>query len=54
MQIKLIILDFDGTLASTADAHTKAYIMALKESGIRFSEEEIVSSACVAPNFCEQ
>ena len=40
MQIKLIILDFDGTLASTADAHTKAYIMALKESGIRFSEEE--------------
>ena len=40
MQIKLIILDFDGTLASTADAHTKAYISALKESGITFSEEE--------------
>ena len=40
MHIKLIILDFDGTLASTAEAHTKAYILALKESGIIFSEEE--------------
>ena len=40
MQIKLVLLDFDGTLAATAEAHTKAYIMALQESGISFSEEE--------------
>ncbi len=40
MHIKLILLDFDGTLASTADAHTKAYIEALRESGIHMSEEE--------------
>lgn len=40
MHIKLILLDFDGTLASTAEAHTKAYIAALQESGIPFSEEE--------------
>lgn len=40
MQLKLIILDFDGTLASTADAHTKAYVLALQESGITMSEEE--------------
>jgi beta-phosphoglucomutase-like phosphatase (HAD superfamily) len=40
MQIKLILLDFDGTLAATAEAHTKAYIRALQESGISFSEEE--------------
>ena len=40
MEIKLIILDFDGTLASTIDAHTKAYILALEEAGIALSEEE--------------
>ena len=40
MQLKLIILDFDGTLASTIDAHTKAYLLALQESGINISEEE--------------
>ena len=40
MQLKLIILDFDGTLASTADAHTKAYVLALQESGITISEDE--------------
>lgn len=40
MHIKLLILDFDGTLASTIDAHTKAYILALREAGIELSEEE--------------
>ena len=40
MQIKLIILDFDGTLASTADAHTKAYLLALQEEGIILDAEE--------------
>ncbi|MBO7221159.1 MAG: HAD family phosphatase [Alistipes sp.] len=40
MQLKLIILDFDGTLASTIDAHTKSYILALQEQGIALSEEE--------------
>lgn len=43
MQLKLIILDFDGTLASTIDAHTKAYVLALQESGITISEEEYKS-----------
>ena len=43
MHIKLILLDFDGTLASTADAHTKAYILALQENGIAISEEEYKS-----------
>jgi beta-phosphoglucomutase-like phosphatase (HAD superfamily) len=40
MQIKLIILDFDGTLAATIDAHTKAYILALKEAGYTLDEME--------------
>lgn len=40
MHIKLLILDFDGTLASTIDAHTEAYILALREAGIELSEEE--------------
>ena len=40
MQIKLLILDFDGTLASTIDAHTCSYILALKEAGIALPEEE--------------
>ena len=40
MQIKLIILDFDGTLAATIDAHTKAYILALEESGYTLDEAE--------------
>ena len=40
MHIKLLILDFDGTLASTIDAHTEAYILALREAGIELSAEE--------------
>ena len=39
MQIKLLILDFDGTIASTIDAHTKAYILALKEFGRTLDED---------------
>lgn len=33
MQIKLILLDFDGTLASTEDANMEAYVLALREEG---------------------
>ena len=40
MQIKLIILDFDGTLAATIEAHTKAYILALQEAGYTLNETE--------------
>ncbi len=43
MQIKLLILDFDGTLASTIEAHTKAYLLALEEAGIYLDEEEYKS-----------
>ena len=43
MQIKLIILDFDGTLAATTDAHTKAYILALQEAGYTLDEAEYKS-----------
>ncbi len=39
MQTKLIILDFDGTLASTKEAHTKSYLMALQEEGITLDAE---------------
>ncbi len=38
--IKLIILDFDGTLADTREAHTKAYLQTLGEAGIAISKEE--------------
>lgn len=40
MQIKLIILDFDGTLASTEQANTDAYVLALAEEGITLDTEE--------------
>ncbi len=40
MQIKLILLDFDGTLAATIDAHTKAYISALQDAGYTLDEAE--------------
>ena len=38
-QIKLIILDFDGTLADTRTANCRAYIAALAQEGIALSEE---------------
>ena len=40
MQIKLIILDFDGTLASTEEANMKAYVLALREEGIELDTAE--------------
>lgn len=39
-QIKLILLDFDGTLADTRLANAHAYIEALSEVGIKLSVEE--------------
>ena len=39
MQIKLLLLDFDGTLADTRRANTLAYIDALAEEGYELSEE---------------
>ncbi|MBO5831933.1 MAG: HAD-IA family hydrolase [Alistipes sp.] len=39
-QIKLILLDFDGTLADTGEANAMGYIAALREIGIELSKEE--------------
>lgn len=39
-RIKLIILDFDGTLADTRQANYHAYAVALAEEGFRLGEEE--------------
>lgn len=39
-QLKLILLDFDGTLADTRQANARAYIEALSEVGITLSEKE--------------
>ncbi len=38
--IRLILLDFDGTLADTARANSISYIEALREEGISLSEQE--------------
>ncbi|MBO5882420.1 MAG: HAD hydrolase-like protein, partial [Alistipes sp.] len=38
--IKLILLDFDGTLADTRRANGEAYIQALSEVGIHITLEE--------------
>lgn len=40
MQLKLLLLDFDGTLADTRQANAKAYVAALAEFGIEMTEEE--------------
>lgn len=40
MQLRLLILDFDGTLADTRKANARAYVEALKEFGIQMTEEE--------------
>lgn len=40
MQIKLILLDFDGTLATTEEANMRAYALALKEEGIELNLAE--------------
>ena len=39
MQIKLLLLDFDGTLADTRRANTLGYVDALAEEGYALSEE---------------
>lgn len=39
-RIRLLLLDFDGTLADTRRANTLAYVAALGEAGYPLSEEE--------------
>ncbi len=41
--VKLILLDFDGTLADTRRANALAYVAALNEAGHPLSEEEYVA-----------
>lgn len=40
MRIRLILLDFDGTLADTRRANTLAYVSTLREAGYALTEEE--------------
>ena len=40
MQLKLLLVDFDGTLADTRQANARAYVAALKEVGYQLTEEE--------------
>ena len=40
MRIKLLLLDFDGTLANTGRANATSYIEALAEQGITITMEE--------------
>lgn len=44
MQIRLLLLDFDGTLADTRRANTLAYVAALGESGYALTEEEYAAN----------
>ncbi len=39
-QLRLLILDFDGTLADTRKANARAYVAALQEFGFELTEEE--------------
>lgn len=39
MRLKLILLDFDGTLADTRQANTAAYVAALREAGYDLTVE---------------
>ena len=39
-EIKLIMLDFDGTLVDTRRANAQAYIETLSEVGIELTEQE--------------
>ena len=41
-QLKLILLDFDGTLADTRMANGEAYIEALREVGITLNTRSVV------------
>lgn len=40
MQLKLLLLDFDGTLADTRQANAQAYVAALKEVGYELRAED--------------
>ena len=40
MQIRLLLLDFDGTLADTRRANTLAYVATLREAGYALTEAE--------------
>lgn len=42
-RIRLLLLDFDGTLCDTRRANTLAYVAALAEAGYSLSEEEYAS-----------
>ena len=44
MQIRLILLDFDGTLADTRRANTLAYVATLREAGYTLTEEEYAAT----------
>ncbi len=43
MQIKLLLLDFDGTLVDTKQANYRAYKSVLKEVGYELDEEQYLS-----------
>lgn len=43
MRLKLILLDFDGTLADTREANASAYVAALKEVGYELSKEDYLN-----------
>ena len=40
MEIKLLLLDFDGTVANTGRANATSYIEALAEEGITITMDE--------------
>lgn len=42
-QLKLILLDFDGTLVDTREANALAYIATLEEAGIKITKEEYLT-----------
>lgn len=42
-RIRLILLDFDGTLADTRRANARAYVAALREAGYPLTEEEYLA-----------
>lgn len=52
MQLKLILLDFDGTLADTRQANTAAYVAALREAGYDLTTETY--EACYFGMRCEE
>lgn len=43
-EIKLILLDFDGTLADTRRANTLAYVATLREAGYALTEQEYAAN----------